>query len=82
MRSGFRSRCGISMRGNSAPFVDPRLSPSAERSAAATIRSNRKVLPPEFRPAVWREFVLILNVLFFGFFFTMFITLKVLGIKF
>ena len=51
-------------------------------SAAATIRLNRKVLPKEFRPAVWREVVLILNVLFFGFFFTMFITRKVLGIKF
>ena len=51
-------------------------------SAAATIRLNRKVLPPELRPAVWCEFVLILNVLFFGFFFTMFFTLKVLGIKF
>jgi len=30
---------------------------------------------------VWREIVLILNVLFFGFFFTIFFTVK-LGIKF
>jgi hypothetical protein len=50
-------------------------------SAAATIRLNRKVLPLEFRPPVWREFVLILNVLFFGFFFSVFFTIEVLGIR-
>jgi hypothetical protein len=51
-------------------------------SALLTIRLNRKVLPKEFRPAVWREVVLVLNIAFFGFFFSMFILLKVLGIKF
>jgi hypothetical protein len=51
-------------------------------SALLTIRLNRKVLPKEFRPAVWREVVLVLNIAFFGFFFSMFLLLKVLGIKF
>ena len=30
-------------------------------SAVATIRLNRKFLPKEFRPALWREAILILN---------------------
>ena len=51
-------------------------------SALLTIRLNRKVLPEEFRPPVWREVVLVLNIAFFGFFFSMFLLLKVLGIKF
>ena len=51
-------------------------------SALLTIRLNRKVLPKEFRPAVWREVVLVLNIAFFGFFFSMFFLLKVLQIKF
>ncbi len=51
-------------------------------SALLTIRLNRKVLPKEFRPPVWREVVLVLNIAFFGFFFSMFLLLKVLGIKF
>jgi hypothetical protein len=51
-------------------------------SALLTIRLNRKVLPKEFRPPVWREVVLVLNIAFFGFFFSMFLLLKVLGVKF
>jgi hypothetical protein len=51
-------------------------------SAVATIRVNRKFLPKEFRPAVWREAILILNFIFFGFFFSVFFTVKILGIKF
>ncbi|HVP78080.1 MAG TPA: Nramp family divalent metal transporter [Thermodesulfobacteriota bacterium] len=42
-------------------------------SAVATIRLNRKFLPKEYRPALWREIVLILNLIFFGFFFLMFV---------
>ena len=51
-------------------------------SAVATIRLNRKFLPKEFRPALWREAILILNFIFFGFFFSVFFTVKILGIKF
>ena len=42
-------------------------------SAVATIRLNRKFLPKEYRPALWREIVLICNLIFFGFFFIMFV---------
>jgi hypothetical protein len=51
-------------------------------SAVATIRLNRKFLPKEFRPALWREAILILTFIFFGFFFSVFFTVKILGIKF
>ena len=51
-------------------------------SAVATIRLNRKVLPQEYRPALWREIMLVLNFVFFGFFFSMFVLVKILGIKF
>ena len=42
-------------------------------SAILTIRLNRKVLPKQFRPAVWREVILILNLIFFGLFFVFFL---------
>jgi len=48
-------------------------------SAVATIRLNRKFLPKEFRPPVWREAILVLNLIFFGFFFSIFFIYKVLG---
>ena len=48
-------------------------------SAVATIRLNRKFLPKEFRPPVWREAILVLNLIFFGFFFSVFFIYKVLG---
>ena len=51
-------------------------------SAILTIRINRKVLPKEFRPKLWRELVLVANVVFFGFFFSIFFLVKLLGIKF
>jgi hypothetical protein len=51
-------------------------------SAVATIRLNRKFLPKEYRPALWRELILIANFIFFGFFFSVFFLLKVLGVKF
>jgi hypothetical protein len=46
-------------------------------SAVATMRLNRKFLPKEYRPALWREIILILNLIFFGFFFLVFV-LKVI----
>jgi len=51
-------------------------------SAVLTIRLNRKFLPKEYRPALWREVVLILNLIFFGFFFAVFFLVVVLKIKF
>ena len=51
-------------------------------SAVATIRLNRKFLPKEFQPALWREAILILAFIFFGFFFSVFFLVKVLNIKF
>jgi hypothetical protein len=51
-------------------------------SAVATIRLNRKFLPKEYRPKLWREIILILNFIFFGFFFSVFFLLKVLNVKF
>ena len=51
-------------------------------SAILTIRLNRKVLPKEFRPALWREIILVLNIIFFGFFFSLFILARFIGIKF
>jgi hypothetical protein len=51
-------------------------------SAVATIRLNRKFLPKEYRASWWREAILILNFIFFGFFFSVFFLLKVLGVKF
>ena len=42
-------------------------------SAILTIVLNRKFLPKEFRPSVWREAVLVANAAFFGFFFIYFL---------
>lgn len=47
-------------------------------SAILTIRLNRKTLPKEFRGSVFREAMLVGNVVFFGFFFSMFLIYKVL----
>jgi hypothetical protein len=51
-------------------------------SAILTIRLNRKVLPKEFRPALWREIILVLNIVFFGFFFSLFILARLFDLKF
>ncbi len=48
-------------------------------SALLTIRLNRKTLPKEFRPSLFREAMLVANVVFFGFFFSVFIIYKVLS---
>jgi hypothetical protein len=50
-------------------------------SAILTVIVNRKFLPKEFRPQVWREVIMYICLVFFGFFFTLFI-LTQLGIKF
>jgi hypothetical protein len=42
-------------------------------SAVLTIRLNRKFLPKEFRPSLWRELLLIGSLIFFGFFFVVFV---------
>jgi hypothetical protein len=51
-------------------------------SAVLTIRLNRKTLPKEFQPSLWRELILVGNLLFFGFFFSVFFLVKILNIKF
>jgi hypothetical protein len=51
-------------------------------SAILTLRLNRKVLPKEMRPAVWREVILVLNLIFFGFFFGIFLLNRFFGLKF
>lgn len=48
-------------------------------SAVLTIVVNRKFLPKEFRPPLWREVVLVANLIFFGFFFSIFVWVKILG---
>jgi hypothetical protein len=50
-------------------------------SAILTVIVNRKFLPKEYRPAVWREVVMIVSTVFFGFFFTLFILTQFLGVK-
>jgi len=42
-------------------------------SAVLTIILNRKFLPREFRPSVWRELALGANAVFFGAFFVFFL---------
>jgi hypothetical protein len=48
-------------------------------SAILTIRLNRKFVPKEFRGGLFRDLVLIANVIFFGFFFSIFVWVKILG---
>lgn len=50
-------------------------------SAVLTIRVNRKFLPKEYRGSTFREVMLILNLLFFGFFFLVFLGNRFFGIK-
>jgi len=51
-------------------------------SAILTIRVNRKFLPKEYRGSTFREVVLVLNLVFFGFFFVVFIFNRFFGLKF
>jgi hypothetical protein len=50
-------------------------------SALLTVIVNRKFLPPEFRPSIWREVIMLVNTVFFGFFFSLFLVTQILGIK-
>ncbi|HSB72080.1 MAG TPA: Nramp family divalent metal transporter [Candidatus Methylomirabilis sp.] len=51
-------------------------------SAILTIRVQRKFLPEEYRGSMFRVVVLVLNFLFFGFFFSVFILSQFFGLKF
>ncbi|MBI2000158.1 MAG: Nramp family divalent metal transporter [candidate division NC10 bacterium] len=51
-------------------------------SAILTIRVNRKFLPKEYRGSTFREVMLVLNLVFFGFFFTVFLLNRFFGLKF
>jgi hypothetical protein len=50
-------------------------------SAILTIILNRKFLPAEFRAPLWRDAILIIATVFFGFFFTVFVMNQAFGIK-
>ena len=64
----------FSMSGNIATFT-------MALSALLTIIVNRKFLPKEMQPSIWRELLLVANILFFGFFFCLFV-LVLSGYKF
>lgn len=49
-------------------------------SAVLTIMVNRKFVPKEFRGSAFREVMLIANLIFFGFFFSVFVWVKILGL--
>jgi len=78
---------GVTFMNTSAPLIILAISANIANftmalSAVATIRLNRKFLPKEYRPALWREAILILAFIFFGFFFSVFFLLKVLNLSF
>ena len=50
-------------------------------SALLTVITNRKFLPKEYRPKVWRELIMILSTVFFGFFFSLFVLTQFFGVK-
>jgi hypothetical protein len=50
-------------------------------SSFLTVIVNRKFLPPEYRPPVWREAIMMVNTVFFGFFFLLFVLTQFLGVK-
>jgi len=77
---------GVTYMNTSAPLIILAFSANIANftmavSAIATLRLNRKFLPKEYRPALWRELILVANLIFFGFFFSVFFTIKILGIK-
>ncbi len=50
-------------------------------SAILTVVTNRKFLPKEYRPQIWREVIMIVTMVFFGIFFTIFVLTQFLGVK-
>jgi hypothetical protein len=50
-------------------------------SSFLTVLVNRKFLPAEYRPPVWREAIMMVNTVFFGFFFLLFVLTQFLGVK-
>jgi len=50
-------------------------------SAIMTVILNRKFLAKEYRPQVWREIIMIVSTVSFGFFFTLFVLTQFLGVK-
>ena len=50
-------------------------------SAILTIRVNRKFLPKEYRGSLFREAMMVVTLLFFGFFFVVFILNRFFGLK-
>ena len=50
-------------------------------SAVLTVIVNRKFLAKEYRPALWREVILLVSTVFFGIFFTIFVLTQFLGVK-
>ena len=50
-------------------------------SAFLTIIVNRKFVPKEMQPPIWREVLLLAATVFYGIFFTAFILTTFLGIK-
>ena len=74
---------GVSYMNMSVPLIVLAISANIANftmalSAVLTIRVNRKFLPKEFRGSLFRELVLVCNLIFFGFFFSVFIIYKVL----
>jgi hypothetical protein len=50
-------------------------------SALLTIIVNRKFLPKEMQAPVWREVLLLVSIIFFGLFFSVFVATQFLGVK-
>ena len=76
---------GISYMNISLPLIILAISANVANftmalSAILTIIVNRKFVPKEFRGSFFREVVLIANVIFFGFFFSVFVWVKILGL--
>jgi len=42
---------------------------------------NWKFQPPEYRPSIWCEVIIVIALMFFGIFFTLFVLTLLLGIK-